>query len=145
MLIAKRFPFSGFDSEMSNTKEAGVTTDESHELTQSLEDYLEAIYELTEETKTVRCSSIADRLHVKRPSVTSALRSLSEKGLVVYLPYVPISLTERGETEAKRVVRRHKAMEIFLERIRGVYGNESKEAACKLEHAMNVEITTRLV
>lgn len=130
---------------MNKVKEESATSDESHELTQSLEDYLEAIYELTGETKAVRSSSIADRLKVKRPSVTSALRSLSEKGLIVYLPYVPISLTEKGEFEAKKVIRRHKAMEIFLERILGVDGKESKESACKLEHAMNDEITTRLV
>ena len=36
-------------------------------------------------------------------------------------------------------------MEIFLERILGVDGAESKESACKLEHAMSDEITTRLV
>lgn len=119
--------------------------EELHDLTQSLEDYLEAIYELTSKTNTVRCSSIADRLQVKRPSVTSALRSLAEKGLVVYLPYVPISLTEQGVIEAKKIIRRHKAMEIFLERILGVDGKESKESACRLEHAMSDEVTTRLV
>ena len=52
--------------------------DDSQELTQSLEDYLEAIYDLMQETKSVRCSSIADRLHVKRPSVTNALRTCHE-------------------------------------------------------------------
>lgn len=119
--------------------------DESRELTQSLEDYLETIYELTQEVGGARGSSVADKLHVKRPSVTSALRSLAEKGLVNYSPYGPITLTEKGETEAKKVIRRHKAMEIFLERILGVGGIESKEAACRLEHAMDDEITTRLV
>lgn len=119
--------------------------DESHDLTQSLEDYLETIYELTEEVGGARGSSVADKLHVKRPSVTSALRSLAEKGLVNYSPYGPVTLTEKGEVEAKKVIRRHKAMEIFLERILGVDGTESKDAACRLEHAMNDEITTRLV
>ncbi len=119
--------------------------DDSQELTQSLEDYLEAIYDLMQESKSVRCSSIADRLHVKRPSVTNALRALSERGLIVYLPYVPISLTEQGVLEAKKVLRRHKAMEIFLERILGVDSVTSKEAACRLEHAMSDEVTTRLV
>ena len=119
--------------------------DESQDLTQSLEDYLEAIYELTSRSKAVRCSSIADRLNVKRPSVTNALRTLAERGLVVYLPYVPITLTELGEQEAKKVIRKHKAMEIFLERILGVDEKESKESACKLEHAMSDEVTTRLV
>ncbi len=119
--------------------------DDSHELTQSLEDYLETIYKLNETGKPVRCSFIADLLQVKRPSVTSALRSLEEKGYVVYQPYVPIVLTELGTKEAKRVIRRHKAMEIFLERVLGVDVKSSKEEACRLEHAMSDEVTTRLV
>ena len=119
--------------------------DESRELTQSLEDYLETIYELTQEVGGARGSSVADKLHVKRPSVTSALRSLAEKGLVNYSPYGPITLTEKGETEAKKVIRRHKAMEIFLERVLGVDGQSSKNEACRLEHAMSDEVTTRLV
>ncbi|MBR4753437.1 MAG: metal-dependent transcriptional regulator [Thermoguttaceae bacterium] len=119
--------------------------DESRELTQSLEDYLEAIYKLNETGKPVRGSYIANLLQVKRPSVTSALRSLEEKGYVVYQRYVPITLTELGEKEAKRVIRRHKAMEIFLERILGVDVQSSKESACRLEHAMSDEVTTRLV
>lgn len=119
--------------------------EDSRELTQSLEDYLETIYELTQTEKAVRSSVVADRLQVKRPSVTSALRSLAEKGYVVYLPYVPITLTEAGEREARKIIRRHKAMEIFLERILGVDVKESKESACRLEHAMSDEVTTRLV
>lgn len=119
--------------------------DESHGLTQSLEDYLETIYKLNETGKPVRCSYIAELLQVKRPSVTSALRSLEEKGYVVYQPYIPITLTEAGCKEAKRIIRRHKAMEIFLERILGVDVKSSKEEACRLEHAMNDEVTTRLV
>ena len=120
-------------------------TDDSHDLTQSLEDYLETIYELTQTEKVVRSSCVADRMGVKRPSVTSALKALAEKGYVVYLPYVPITLTELGEKEARKIIRRHAAMEIFLERILGVDAKASKEAACRLEHAMSDEITTRLV
>lgn len=119
--------------------------DDAHDLTQSLEDYLETIYELTQTERVVRSSCVADRMGVKRPSVTSALKALAEKGYVVYLPYVPIALTELGEKEARKIIRRHAAMEIFLERILGVDAKSSKEAACRLEHAMNDEITTRLV
>lgn len=119
--------------------------DESQELTQSLEDYLETIYKLNETGKPVRSSFIADQLQVKRPSVTSALRSLEEKGYVIYQRYAPIKLTELGLKEAKRVIRRHKAMEIFLERILGVDVKSSKEEACRLEHAMSDEVTTRLI
>ncbi len=121
------------------------SNDDTRDLTQSLEDYLETIYELTQTEQVVRSSCVADRMGVRRPSVTSALKALSEKGYVVYLPYVPITLTELGEKEARKIIRRHAAMEIFLERILGVDAKTSKEAACRLEHAMSDEITTRLI
>ena len=41
--------------------------EDSHDLTQSLEDYLEAIYKLSETGKPIRGSVIADQLNVKRP------------------------------------------------------------------------------
>ena len=64
MLIAKRFPFSGFDSEMSNTKEADVTTDESHELTAGQSIQFDALlphsYEALENTECII-------VHLKKP------------------------------------------------------------------------------
>ena len=87
--------------------------DDSHDLTQSLEDYLETIYELTQTEKVVRSSCVADRMGVRRPSVTSALKVLADKGYVVYQPYVPITLTESGVKEARKIIRRHAATYVY--------------------------------
>ena len=113
----------------------------SSKLTASLEDYIEAIADLSESRAAVRSSHIAERLGVKRPSVTSALRSLADKGLIVYLPYVPISLTVKGVHEAAKVRKRHKAMEIFLVKILGIEEDQAVQYACRLEHAMDQELT----
>ena len=46
-------------------------------LSQSLEDYLEAIFHLIQENRVARVKDVAARLSVQMPSVTGALRSLS--------------------------------------------------------------------
>lgn len=114
-------------------------------LTSSLEDYLEVIAELAETEKEVRGSMIADRLGVKRPSVTYAIHLLSEKGFVEYAPYGPVYLTEAGKKEAAEVRRRHAALRIFLSGILGVEENKAADFACKIEHVIDDEITSRLV
>ena len=51
-------------------------------LSSNMEDYLEAIFHISKEKQAARAKDIADRLMVNKSSVTGALRSLSEKGLV---------------------------------------------------------------
>lgn len=119
--------------------------EETAVLTSSLEDYLEVISELAEEHEEVRASMIARELDVKRPSVTYALRLLAEHGLVAYAPYGPIFLTEEGQRGAQDVRRRHRALRIFLENMLGVEHGKADEFACKIEHTVDQEITSRLV
>ncbi|MCK4511033.1 MarR family transcriptional regulator, partial [bacterium] len=56
-------------------------------LTESQEDYLEAILAILEDKQAVRAKDIAKRLGVTGPSVTGALHVLSAKGVVNYAPY----------------------------------------------------------
>ena len=74
---------------MSKNIQSGVP-----ELTSNLEDYLEVIFLLEQEQKSARAKDIADRLGVQRASVTGALQSLSQKGLINYHPYSSVTLTE---------------------------------------------------
>lgn len=122
-----------------------MATPKSMDLSASLEDYLEVIAEIADSGDKVRSSNIADRLNVKRPSVTSALRQLSEKGLIKYRPYLPISLTPTGSRQAKNIQRRHSAMQDFLTKILGVRDEKAEDIACRLEHAMDQDITNRLI
>ena len=70
-------------------------------LSASLEDYLEAIFHLSAQSKVARSKDIAELLEVSRSSVTGALKTLSEKGLVNYKPYGFITLTDIGRAEAQ--------------------------------------------
>ena len=117
---------------------------ETLNLTSSQEDYLEAIAELSEAHLHAHCKDIADRLKVAVPSVTSALKVLSEKGLINYTSYQPITLTPPGEKLAAAIRERHRALKRFFIEILGVPEAEADETACRIEHVISPEVTGRM-
>lgn len=54
---------------------------------ESLEEYLEAIYTFNERGKPARTKELAERLRVSPPSVTQMVKEMAEEGLVEYEPY----------------------------------------------------------
>ena len=84
------------------------------ELSESLQGYLEVILELEGLKKVARAKDIADRLDIQRGSVTAALKSLEEKGLIHYQPYSFITLTDSGKTVAEEIAHRHRVLKDFL-------------------------------
>ncbi len=119
--------------------------DATGKLSASLEDYLEAIFHLVTEKRAARGRDIAKRLEVTRSSVTGALQSLAEKGLVDYEPYEVITLTWKGNAIARDIVRRHEVLRDFLVKVLSVDPAEADEAACRIEHAISLPILERLI
>ena len=72
-------------------------------LSVSLEDYIEEIYNQVLKNGQAKVTAIAEMLNVKKASVTGALNILSEKNLINYAPYSPITLTLEGEKIAKNI------------------------------------------
>lgn len=114
-------------------------------VTASLEDYLEAIYNIIEEKNGVRAIDISRRLDVKRSSVTEALKNLAEKKLVNYGRYGVISLTHSGVEVAKKVIEKHKVLYDFFEKILGASPKEAQENACRVEHVISEDVFQRLI
>lgn len=114
------------------------------ELSASQEDYLEAIYHVVTRNRVARSKDLVQRLDVNSSSVTQALRVLSQKELIHYEPYGVVTLTEKGESRALDVIRRHEALHAFFVRILGVDEATAEDAACKMEHAMPRVIVDRL-
>ncbi|MBN2329415.1 MAG: metal-dependent transcriptional regulator [Candidatus Omnitrophica bacterium] len=114
-------------------------------LSASLEDYLEAIYHIVAEKQAARAKDIALRMNVNNSSVTGALHSLADKGLINYAPYDVITLTPRGEKAADNVVRRHQALCDFFTKVLEVGRDEAEEAACKMEHGVSRTILERFI
>lgn len=114
-------------------------------VSESLENYLEAIYHIMDEKQAARAKDIAQRLQVKASSVTGALRLLAERGLVNYAPYDLITLTPRGKRIAKDIVFRHQTLRDFFVKVLSVDEKAADETACKMEHVIPRSIVDRLI
>lgn len=110
----------------------------------SMEDYLEAVVVLRDEGKAVRVKQIGEVLGVKMPSVTAALRKLSEEGLVEHEPYGYVELTAEGDKAAKDIFHRHEVLRHFLSEVLSIDPQTSQEDACKMEHAISSATLERL-
>jgi DtxR family Mn-dependent transcriptional regulator len=118
---------------------------ENANLSSSLEDYLEAIFNLASESNIARSKDIAKSLGVSRASVTGALRVLKEKGLANYKPYDYVTLTDAGRTTAAEVAKKHEILKSFFIDILGIEPEIAQETACKAEHALGPGIIEKLL
>jgi len=106
-------------------------------LTQVMEDYLEALYDLSQDKKVIRIRDIAKRMDVKMPTVTSMLRTLSSKGLVHYEKHEYVELTDYGTSVGRNMRYRHDILRQFLTDILKIDFETANKDACKMEHALS--------
>lgn len=105
--------------------------------TKAVQDYLKAIHSLGGCERLVSPVDIAGKLQVRAPSVTGMLKRLAEAGWITYEPGQGARLTEGGISEARRVIRRHRLLELFLQRVLGLDWSEVDAEAEALEHAIS--------
>jgi DtxR family Mn-dependent transcriptional regulator len=114
-----------------------VKQEAQREYTASMEDYLEAVAMLQENDKVVRVKQISEMLRVKMPSVTSALKKLSEQKLVEHERYGHIKLTPEGDKVARDVIYRHEALTRFFVQALSIDRKTAEDDACKIEHVIS--------
>ncbi|MGB9595614.1 MAG: metal-dependent transcriptional regulator [Candidatus Poribacteria bacterium] len=114
-------------------------------LTNSMEDYLEAISTLGQKKKYVRVKDIAKEMKVKMPSVTSALKVLAEKNLVHHEKYEYVELTEQGLAIANEIKNRHNLIVKFLTEVLKVDPDIADKDACGIEHSVSPVTVERLI
>jgi len=114
-------------------------------LSESLEDYLEVILGLEEVKKVARAKDIAEKMGVQRGSVTSALKSLEEKGLINYEPYSFITLTEMGKRIAEEITLSHNELKRLLLNVLKIDEETAEATACRMEHAIDKKSLDRLL
>ena len=113
-------------------------------LTPTMEDYLEAIYSISQEKRVVRVKNIANRIGVKMPTVTNMLKSLSQKGFIDYEKHEFLELTPNGRKVGKEIDLRHHVIRSFLTDILKIDSVVADTEACKMEHGMSTETLDRL-
>lgn len=117
----------------------------TEKITSSLEDYLEAIAAIIAANGHAHTKDIAERLHVKMPSVTNALQILSRLGLLHYRAHYPVELTDAGTQAADLVLRRHRTLQEFFTSILHLDKTEASDAACKIEHVIGDQVIDRFL
>jgi DtxR family Mn-dependent transcriptional regulator len=112
----------------------------------AVEDYLKAIYQLQGQDEAVSTTELAHRLHLTPASVTGMIKRLAadDPPLVEYERYQGVTLTASGERLALAVVRRHRLLELFLERALNYSWDEVHAEADRLEHAISERLEDRI-
>ena len=115
-------------------------------LTDSIQDYLKHIFELTENGQPASTTDLAARLGVKPASVTGMVQKLAsaETPLVNYHKHQGVTLTPAGERAALEVLRHHRLLETWLVQSLGYTWDEVHEEACRLEHAISEDFEARI-
>jgi len=113
-------------------------------LSESVQDYLKAIYSLRHENERATTNALAARLNVTAASVTGMLKKLAELKLVLYEPYQGATLTPAGEKIALEVIRHHRLIELYLTEAMGYSWDQVHAEADRLEHAISEEFEDRL-
>lgn len=114
-------------------------------LTQSEENYLKAIFTLSQDgKKSISTNDLAEKMTTKASSVTDMLKKLTDKELLEYKKYQGCELTKLGNTHALAIIRKHRLWETFLVDKLNFGWDEVHEIAEQLEHIHSTELTNRL-
>jgi Mn-dependent DtxR family transcriptional regulator len=113
-------------------------------ITPSLEDYIEVIYSLGEARDPVRLTDISSALEVTKASVSRAVRTLKEEGLIEHERYGTLMLTPLGLSKAKEIAYRHQLFKRFLLETLGLPEEIAELDACRIEHVVSPQTVKAL-
>lgn len=103
---------------------------------ESGENYLEAIYMLSEKQGSVRSIDVVNHLGFSKPTVSVAVHTLERNGFLTIGQEGHLHLTDAGQEIAERIYERHKVLSSILIHL-GVPKDIALEDACKLEHDLS--------
>lgn len=114
----------------------------SDHATETAEDYVEAIAEVSESAGQCRAADLARLFDVSHVTVSKTISRLSSEGLVETKPYGPLELTPQGKRLAETSKARHELVLQFLLAI-GVSEETAEIDAEGIEHHVSMETLKR--
>ncbi|MGI8656079.1 MAG: metal-dependent transcriptional regulator [Pyrinomonadaceae bacterium] len=123
-----------------------VTSGSNKQVTQSTEDYLKAVFSLSEARAEREASTgdLAEALGVSPPAISKMLKHLEKQSLVAHTPYHGVCLTKKGRRIALKTIRRHRLLELFLAQLLGYALESVHDEAERLEHHISDEFERRI-
>ncbi len=113
-------------------------------MTPVLEDYLKAIFSITQERPVARVKDIAEIMEVSLPSVTNALKRLKDLGFVNYEKYGLIMLSEMGLRKAESLKKVNEFVNTFFTKLVGLNEEYAANLSCRVEHFFEGETQHRI-
>ena len=117
---------------------------EENNITHSQAHHLTAVLELKEEHGYARVTDVAKHLNITTGSASTNLKVLKKKGLIAEDENRFLSLSPEGENIAKAVVQRKHLLNSFLKDVLNVSEEQAEIDACKTEHLISPETTSKL-
>lgn len=105
---------------------------------ESAEMYLETILILSKELENVRAIDICKKMNFSKPSVSRAMKNLSNENYISISDKGYITLEEKGLNIAKKIYERHEVLTDYFEHL-GISSQTAEDDACKIEHVISDE------
>ncbi|HEY6963110.1 MAG TPA: metal-dependent transcriptional regulator [Gaiellaceae bacterium] len=113
-------------------------------LSESIQDYLKALYKLEAAEGRVTIGALAKDLGVSPASASAMVKKLAALDLLTHERYGGAHLTEAGERVAVEVIRHHRLLELYLAETLGVHVDDVHAEADRLEHVISEELEARI-
>ncbi len=107
--------------------------------------YLTTLYKLHNDRGYARVSDVAKDLEVTKGSVSTQMKHLKEKGLVVEDENRFLLLTPEGEGIALDVLHNRELLIQFIQNVLKVDPVQAETDACKIEHLLSKETSQQLL
>ena len=113
-------------------------------VTHSAAHHLLAILELTKKRGYARVTDVAKFLEITTGSASTNLKSLKQKGFVSEDDNRFLTLSSEGLAIAEGILNRRNILENFFTEVLGVSSDQAAIDACKTEHLLSTETTSKM-
>lgn len=122
------------------------TLSETMSLSAVMQEYLAETYRIAsyQEQPYVGTSALAEAMGVTAPAVARMASRLRDAGYIVHEPYHGMCLTDLGESEALKAIRRHRIAEVFLVKVMGFGWHEVHDEADEFGPVLSMRLVERM-
>lgn len=113
-------------------------------ISRSQEDYLKLIWHLNLGQKKATIGRVAELRQVTPPTASSMFQLLEKRGYIEYEKSNGAILTEVGDSLARKLVRKHRLVETFLQKVLQLDDQLLHEEAERLEHVISDILMQRI-